>query len=284
MPSDHPKPDRCGASVVDKVGLEIHTGAMTAPDELNIQAVTSRDDDDRWVSTNEQISQVTIVREGERVSLDPEFRTVIDYLRNGFSVESIALDQDATTTVLIDDTDPLVTNATTDHQGYCLRYGMDNGRCYVHGGVTGGAPEGNVNAMTHGLRARRSNYYQALDEEDQGFVEAMVDSWLEDAPFDRENAAKVTEIYRIAIDQHRLWNATDEYVEDGMVTEQVIDTDEDGNAVYGEDENPVNLPYSRLDRDLFKKLKELGCLDDPDTQQAQAELSLARKLSGLTRE
>ena len=286
MPSEHPKSDRCAASVVDKVGLEVHADTITVPDDVDadvvLENIADRDDEDRWVLTDDVIHEVTLERDGETVALEADYTTVIDYLRNGFDVETLVHLADAVEIPLVvDDPDPYVTNARTDHQGYCLRYPMDNGRCYVHGGVSGGAPEGNVNAMTHGLKARRSNYYQSLEDEDKAFVEAMVDSWLEDAPFDRNNVAKVTELYRIGIDQHRLWRATDEYVDDGLVTERIIGTDEQGAPIYADDENPVNMPYSRLDGDVYKKLKELGCLDDPESQKAEAEMSLAKKLSGL---
>lgn len=288
MASEHPKPDRCGASVIDKVGIEIHSETFSTDADLDVDDLAEYDDEDRPVLTDEQLRSVIVTDGDVEEALEPEYVTVVDYLRSGFDTKAVRLlDPDAT--LVVEDDDPYVTNARTELEGYCERYPMDNGRCYVHGGNATGAPEGNTNAMKHGLKARRSNYYEQLDDEEKAFVEAMVDSWLEDAPFDRGNAAKVTEIYRIAIDQHRLWNATDEYVEDGITTEEVL-TDDTGSPVYDENgdpvtkevENPANLPYSRLDRDLFKKLKELGCLDDPDSQDAEAKESLAQKLSGLS--
>ena len=286
MPSDHPKPDRCAASVVDKVGLEVHAESFEVPDsvdvDVDLEAVGARDDEDRHVLTDDVIHEVLLERDGETVEVEADYTTVIDYLRNGFEIDTVYHLADAVEIpITVADDDPYVSNARTDHQGYCLRYPMDNGRCYVHGGVSGGAPEGNTNAMTHGLKARRSNYYQSLDDEDKAFVEAMVDSWLDDAPFGRDNVAKVTELYRIGIDQHRLWRATDEYADEGLVTERVIGTDEKGAPIEADDENPMNMPYSRLDGDVYKKLKELGCLDDPESQKADAEMSLAKKLSGL---
>lgn len=283
MPSDHPKPDRCAASVVDKVGLEIHADDVATEDAVDVAAVSTNDDEDRRVFSDQVIEHVAVRRDGELVELDPEYTTVIDYLRKDFDVASVTVSQDygKTTDVEIVDDDPYVTNRETERQGYCLRYPMESGRCYVHGGASEGAPEGNTNAMTHGLQARRSNYYQQLEDQDKAFVEALVDSWLDDAPFDRDNMAKVTELYRIAIDQHRLWRATDEYAEEGLMKDVVVGVSEAGAPIESEDENPMNLAYSRLDGDVYSKLKKLGVLDDPDSQKAEAEMSLAKKLSGL---
>lgn len=182
-----------------------------------------------------------------------------------------------------------VTNRYNELQGYCEHWPMhDRKRCNNHSKVDPKEMEGNdrakgtANGMKHGLYARRTNYYQALDEEDQLFVEGMVDSWLEDAPFDRDNAAKLNELYRIAIDQHRAMNALDEYVEDGelegMTKEVTVDYDPDTGEITALDEHPVNLPYSRLDRDIVKKLGELNILDSNDIDEETTE-SIAKLLS-----
>lgn len=279
MPSPQPKSDRCGANVVDKVGLEVHADPISAPDDVDVGTVADEDDEGRWTFTDDVIETVTVVRDGTTETVEPDYITVVvDFLRNGFDTDALQLATGHT--IQIEDDDPYITNERTDHQGYCMRYPMDNGRCYVHGGVSGGAPEGNTNAMTHGLRARRSNYYEELEEEDRAFIEAMVDSWLDDAPFDRDNMAKVSELYRIAIDQLRLWKATDEYVDDGLVKEVTVDYDPEQGEITAEDENPVNLPYSRLDRDLYSKLKDLDVLSDDDDDSADVTVSLAQKLSG----
>ncbi|WP_420854353.1 HGGxSTG domain-containing protein [Sphingomicrobium nitratireducens] len=36
----------------------------------------------------------------------------------------------------------------------CKRSPMPNGRCYLHGGPSSGAPKGNRNALRHGLKSR----------------------------------------------------------------------------------------------------------------------------------
>lgn len=289
MASEQPLPDRCGARVVDKVGLDVHADDVSLdPDESKDTDVEPSDlvadieTDHEYVFTDAVIDSVLLESDEETVTEGPEYIDVVKLLRHGHNLAAVDLTTPDGSVIraIVEDEDPYVTNHEIDHKGYCERYPMDCGRCYVHKK----APKGNTRAMTHGLTAQRTNYYEAQDEEDKEFIEAMVDSWIESAPFGRDNVAKVNELYRIAVDQHRLWNATDEYVDEGMVTETVVDYDPEKGKITTDDGNPVNLPYSRLDRDLFKKLKELGCLSDPDSQQAEATMSLAQKLSGLADE
>lgn len=274
MTTEKPQPDRCGARVVDKVGIEIHYS--TDPDSGEYDHVL----------TDEDIETIVLSDGSEEVREEAEYEEVIGYLHHGYSVSAVILSDPEQADVIagedgrvpIDDDDPYVTNRDTELQGYCERYPMDNGRCYNHGGMAEGAPEGNQRAMTHGLRASRSNYYENLDDEEKAFVHQLADSWIDDAPFDRDNFAKATEVMRIAIDQLRLWKAHEE-LNEGLITEQTVEIDGEMQDIV--DENPANLPYDRLDRTTTRKLKELGCLDDPDSQQAEATESLADKFKQI---
>jgi hypothetical protein len=270
MVSDEPLPDRCGASVTNKVGLEVHDHEL-----------------EEVFSSTDRLDSVVLERGAVRAEKEPEYEEVREYMSQGFSLAQVNLrpsdaDEDDPRIVPIDveDDDPDTRNVDTEHEGYCERFPMDNGRCYVHGGAGAGAPEGNVNAMTHGLRAKRSNYYENLVPKEKAFIEAMADSWIDNAPFGKDNFAKVNEVYRLSVDQHRLWNAHDEF-DKGLVYEQVIGQDEEGEPIEVEDENPVNLAYDRLDRTTIRKLKELGCLDDPESQKAEQMESLADKFAKL---
>ena len=302
MVSDKPLPDRCAANITDKVGLDV---------EL--------DGDDTSVTvTSDTISAVRLSNGEVTVDSPAEYESVREYLWDGYEVthfcvpagsedvaDSIASRQvdldapdattddpvsyDAETHVWVDVADIVVntTNHTSVHQGYCERYPMrdaDHGRCYVHQG--GGAPDGNGNAITHGMYAQRTNFYQSLSAEDKQFIEALVDSWVQQAPFNRDNVSMINELYRCAVDQLRVWSGIDEMVEDGsyagLVKEQEVFDGEEVHEI--EEENPVNLPYSRLDNDIRSKLKDLGIYSDPESQQADATESLAKKLSGLSDE
>lgn len=270
MASDEPLPDRCAASITDKVGLEVHDHEL-----------------EEVFSSTDRLESVVLERGAVRTEKEPQYEEVREYLYNSFKLAQVNLtpsdaDEEDPRIVPIDveDDDPDVTHVDTDHVGYCERFPMDNGACYVHGGAGAGAPEGNTNAMTHGLTAKRSNYYDNLPPKEQAFIEQLADSWIDNAPFDKDNFAKVNEVYRLSVDQHRLWNAHDEF-DDGLVYEQVVGVADDGEPVEVEEENPVNLAYDRLDRTTVRKLKELNCLDSPDDKKAEAMESLADKFSQL---
>jgi len=163
----------------------------------------------------------------------------------------------------------------------------DNTRCFLHddGGPPAGhgAPEGNTNALRndggsppangnaerHGLYADRSKYHQRLDDDEQAWIDALVDNWLTDAPFSRKNIGGVELLRKTAIDEHKRRRANAYIDREGVVTETVAGVDDDGNPILEKTENPANLPYSRLARDTVRTLKELNVLDSPDAQMAE---------------
>ena len=299
MPSDRPLPDRCGARVTDKIGLEIiFDNGETILDE---DVVSVRLEDSADGTTIDAVPNYCDIREYlwddyEVVMVAVEPSTAV--AENG-TVTKIIAPQEADTQVgnpktrgsesdyqwLALDHVEKVTNHDHELQGFCERYPMKEiDRCYVHQG--GGAPEGNTNPMKHGLYAQRTNYYNALEDDDKEFVEAMVDAWIGMSPYERDNVGIVNELYRCAIDQLRAWGGIEEFVNgdelEGLTKEMVIGVSESGQPITAEDEHPVNMAYSRLDRDVRTKLKELGIYDSPEKQQADATESLAQKLSGLT--
>jgi len=187
-------------------------------------------------------------------------------------------------------------NAQTRDGGYCslvAGHGTDHtgdGRCKFHGGA-GGAPKGNQNAKKHGIYSQRSNYYNDLPAEQKAWVDSLVQSMMDDAPFDEDNFQKFQMVREIAIDMHKKRHANDYIAEEGIIQENMV-RDEDGNPVTdknGElvteaEENPVNMAYDRLDRTMTRKMKELGILDDPDSAQAEADKSIAEQLAALREE
>lgn len=162
-----------------------------------------------------------------------------------------------------------------------------DGRCFLHddGGPPadhgapegntnglrndGGAPPANGNAERHGLYADRSNYYQRLDDDEQAWVDAVVDGWLSEAPFGRENIGGLELLRKTAIDEHKRRKANDYIAREGVVIENVVGYDDDGDPIVKMAENPVNLPYSRMAKDTIRNLKELNVLDSPDSRLAE---------------
>jgi len=159
----------------------------------------------------------------------------------------------------------------TDHTG--------EGRCKFHGGCggdvgdPGGAPEGNGNAEKHGLKADREQWFERHREDAEPLVRALVGSYVEDAPFTFENEAKVDKLTEVAIDQARLRHSN-EWL-DEFLTEQTVTVTENGKEIIRLDENPAHKPRDRIKRTNVRVLKELGILDDPDSQQADATKTLA---------
>ena len=135
----------------------------------------------------------------------------------------------------------------------------------------GGAPPANGNAERHGLYADRSKYYRRLDDNEQAWIDAMVDAWLDDAPFGRDHLGGLELLRKTAIDEHKRRQANAYIDREGVITENVVDfNDDDGDPIVKKAENPAHLPYSRLAKDTIRTLKQLGVLQDPDTQLADA--------------
>lgn len=290
MVATEPQTGRCNASITDRVGLDVYDNVL---DERYLTDPPRDYDGDGPYPGETRLVAVVIERGAVRNEKPPVYTDLYEYFTNGFTITEVVLDNsetdgtagaddDAHVYVDIEDDDPDLTHTRTEHVGYCERYPVtDRNRCPLHGGQSTGAPEGTTNNMKHGLYAKRSNYYQnKLSEDEKILVENFVDSWLEQSSYDRDHTAVTNELYRIAVDQIRLWKAQDEFA-DGLVTEQVIGQTEDGQPIRVDDENPANLPYDRLDRTTFSKLKDLGVLDDPESQQAAATESLAAKFESL---
>lgn len=162
----------------------------------------------------------------------------------------------------------------TDHVG--------DGRCYLHGGGSKTANKGNNHAETHGLYANRQNYYKNRPAEQQQWIDSVVESLLDDAPFDADNFAKLQMVRNIAIDMHKQQRANDYIDEIGVVhKDKTVGYTDDGRPIKEDQENVLNVAYDRLNRTMTRQLKELGILDDPDSQQADAQQNIASELSAL---
>jgi phage terminase small subunit len=69
---------------------------------------------------------------------------------------------------------------------------------------------------------------------------------------------------------HQIHGADEHIAEEGIIVERIIGRTEAGDPIVEEDENPAFLLKSRAMKDLIRTLKEFGCLDDPDSKQAEA--------------
>jgi hypothetical protein len=159
---------------------------------------------------------------------------------------------------------------------------FDEGRCYLHGGCSKSANEGNNYAEKHGLYADRQNYYKNRSPEEQQWIDAVTESLLDDAPFDGDNFAKMQMVRNIAIDMHKMQDANTFIDQTGLArTDKTVAYGPDGSPIKEDKENPINVTYDRLNRTMTRQLKELGILDDPESQQAEASQNIANELSEL---
>jgi len=157
--------------------------------------------------------------------------------------------------------------------GYCENYPREgSNRCRMHGGDAG-APEGNGNAEKHGLTGGREAWFDRHREDAEPLVRALVESYVDDAPFAWSNTAKVDQLCEVAIDQVRLRHSN-EWL-DEFLTEQTVSVTENGREITRLEENPAHMPRDRIKRTNVRILKELGILDDPDSAQASATDDLA---------
>lgn len=159
---------------------------------------------------------------------------------------------------------------------------FEEGRCYLHGGGSKTANEGNNYAEKHGLYADRQNYYKNRSAEEQQWIDAVVESFLDDAPFGKDSFAKLQMVRNIAIDMHKVQDANTFIDQSGLVQQdKTVGYSQDGKPIKEDKENPVNVTYDRLNRTMTRQLKELSILDSPDKKDADAKQNIANELSKL---
>jgi len=162
---------------------------------------------------------------------------------------------------------------------------VGEGRCYLHGGCAATANKGNTYGETHGLYTNRQSYYENTSTEEQQWIDAVVDSLLDDAPFSADNMAKLQMVRNIAIDMHKQRRANQYIDEVGVVNkDKTVGYTDDGRPIKEDQENVLNVAYDRLNRTQTRQMKELGLLEDPDSQQAEAQTNIANELSNLREE
>lgn len=157
-----------------------------------------------------------------------------------------------------------------------------DGKCGHHSEHTedsgGDYGAGDAN-QKHGVWSDRSLYYQRLPDSEKELVDSMVRTFLEDAPFDETNTGKVEMLRQVAIDWHKRRQANDYISAQGLERTVTEGYHEDYGPIENRDEHHLNMTVDRLGRTSIRILKELGILDDPDSQQAQATTTLLEHLS-----
>jgi len=186
----------------------------------------------------------------------------------------------------------------TDHVG--------EGRCSNHGGASSGAPEGNenaegndggapednTNAVTHGAYADANSYYQdVLDDDLRQFVDEVFADYKEDyeARHGEPPLGIEAELFRIAV-THAKDIGLDRWADDkpeGLESGHPLVDKETNLVPIGEGmvetersyrESVVLAAQKKLSSDRRMWLKDLGLLEDPDSQDAAAKEDVADAL------
>lgn len=175
--------------------------------------------------------------------------------------------------------------------GFCTQYPVNgSNRCRMHGGTSnnegndnavgndGGAPENNDNAERHGMRSDPGPYYHRQPASEQDRIDEWAASWARRSDYGGLGFEKVFQTNAIKLHQVE---SGDEYIaEEGAVVSRLVGRTENGEPIVEDEENPAFLYQGRAMKDITRFLKEFGCLDDPDSQQAEAAQSVAEILGG----
>jgi len=149
---------------------------------------------------------------------------------------------------------------------------IGEGRCKYHNGNGGGAmpgngaPNHNQNAQTHAGRVDPHHYHENLPLEEKEFIEnfsaALEDRIRKNHGRDPDYVDKVL-CRSVAINLH-LFSKSRDYSKDEMV-QTII---HDGSS--HEEKGALVDEVRRYSNSLFSNLKDLGVLDDPESQKADA--------------
>jgi hypothetical protein len=176
--------------------------------------------------------------------------------------------------------------------GYCNRtagWGTDDssGRCRTHG-AEGGAPEDNTNAVTHGAYADCNSYYQSvLNDRMRQFVDDVFEDYYTE--YTERHGKPIlgieAELFRLSVTHAKdigLDKWADEKPEELESGHPLVDKETRKKSVgddYGEStiidehryrESVVAQAQKRLSTDRRQWLKDLGLLEDPESQKTDA--------------
>lgn len=136
-------------------------------------------------------------------------------------------------------------------------------------------------AMKHGVYAVQDDphgtltWVEAHDPDGYGWILNKWQSYLADAPFP-DTSAKADDLLHACLMLYVVRAGRAHQVEMGLTQQDTL-TDE-GDVVIGPEGDPIqieqewagNLPVNRIAREARSMLKDLGVLDDPESQKAEA--------------
>ncbi len=159
--------------------------------------------------------------------------------------------------------------------GYCENYPVDGAStCRMHGGTGGapegntnavgnaggdGAPEGNTRALKHGVRADPWNLYESLDDTEQQWIDDLAAGYRDLLGLD-EHDARSDRVKRACIHIFQAWRGEELIVDEGMSTETVIAETDDG-PVSKKEAHHLHRYMLERDREVRQILSDLGAFN-----------------------
>lgn len=148
--------------------------------------------------------------------------------------------------------------------GYCDSWPVKDddgepitGHCRMHNGYGDGAPEGNGNAITHGVQASPANLYTHLDESERDWIDDLAEDYIEIAPFGPENPL-AERVIRLCTMMYQEWKAAGIVEVEGPSENRPVVAGE--TVTYRDEEHHLSRRELQLNAKVRQGLKSLGCL------------------------
>ena len=164
----------------------------------------------------------------------------------------------------------------------------DTGRCKQHKGTSpdGESHEGNQNARKHGLHSTPEYLLEDLDDTHRDTYHATFESLCSRYErihgYEPDFAAK-KRLSRVSVEMVKE-DLADEYLKQNhsdhiLVEDEIVGYSEDDRPQEITQTNKILPELTALKRETRLTLKDMGLLEDPESQKAEATQSLAKLLS-----
>lgn len=151
----------------------------------------------------------------------------------------------------------------------------EHGKCDFHGGKSsgpktdGGKETSSKNAITHGAQADPHGLKDHLDDEDEAWIDSLTEAYLSESSYSADDPqAERIEMTVVMAWQERSGRA--ELIKEGLEREKVVGVSDSGAPISDLTGHHLNDVVASLNSDIRMNLKDLGFLNDPQSQTADA--------------
>lgn len=164
---------------------------------------------------------------------------------------------------------------TSEKQQLKERHEFAEGNTEASKHSAGGAPEGNSNSLKHGVYATPSNLTEHLSDDELEWIQEIVDGYLERAAFDA-NDPRAERLVMVAVKLYQEWAAENQMLKEGLSEDTTIGVNKQGEPIVNKDSHHLRRASNQLSKESRLLLRELGLLNPPEQQQAEAQESVAQ--------